>query len=166
MPTVLRLKGYRFFFFSLEGKEPPHIQPFISWSDGMSTLAIKFEPLAVDVSFTDTMLRVALADGREVSSPLAWFPRLLNATAEKRRNWRLIGGGIGIHWESLDEDISVESLRVCSLSNERAAIADARSFATSKNSFISVFFSRSSPVSYHVKLSPCCHGVVLNDAKP
>lgn len=76
----------------------------------MSTLAIKFEPLAVDVAFTDSMLCVVLADGREVSSPLAWFPRLLNAAAEQRRSWRLIGGGIGIHWESIDEDISVESL--------------------------------------------------------
>ena len=76
----------------------------------MSSLAIKFEPLAVEVGFTDTMLRVVLADGREVSSPLAWFPRLLNATQEQRRSWRLIGGGIGIHWESVDEDISVESL--------------------------------------------------------
>jgi Protein of unknown function (DUF2442) len=76
----------------------------------VSTLAIKFEPLAVDVAFTDSMLRVVLADGREVSSPLAWFPRLLNASAEQRHGWRLIGGGIGIHWESIDEDISVENL--------------------------------------------------------
>ena len=76
----------------------------------MSSLAIKFEPLAVEVAFTDTMLRVILADGREVSSPLGRSPRLLNATPEQRRNWRLIGGGIGIHWESVDEDISVESL--------------------------------------------------------
>jgi hypothetical protein len=76
----------------------------------MRSLAIKFEPLAVEVGFTDTMLRVVLADGREISSPLVWFPRLLNATPEERRNWRLIGGGIGIHWESVDEDISVESL--------------------------------------------------------
>ena len=76
----------------------------------MSSLATKFEPLAVEVGFTATMLRVVLADGREISSPLAWFPRLLNATPEERRNWRLIGGGIGIHWESVDEDISVESL--------------------------------------------------------
>jgi hypothetical protein len=76
----------------------------------MSSLAIKLDPLAVEVGFTDTMLRVVLADGREVFSPLAWFPRLLNATPELRRNWRLIGGGIGIHWESVDEDIAVESL--------------------------------------------------------
>jgi uncharacterized protein DUF2442 len=76
----------------------------------MSSLAIKFEPLAVEVAFTDTMLPVVLAARREVSSPLAWFPRLLNATAEQRRSWRLIGGGIGIRWDSIDEDISVESL--------------------------------------------------------
>lgn len=76
----------------------------------MSSLAIKFEPLAVEVVFTDTMLLVVLADGREYPSPLAWFPRLLNATPEQRRKWRLIGGGIGIHCESVDEDISVESL--------------------------------------------------------
>lgn len=76
----------------------------------MSTLAIRFEPLAVDVSCTADTLRVVLADGREVLAPLAWFPRLKNATEEQRRKWRLIGGGIGIHWDSVDEDLSVESL--------------------------------------------------------
>lgn len=76
----------------------------------MSTLAIEVEPLAVDVSCTEALLRVALADGREISVPLAWSPRLLAATPEERRQWRLIGGGVGIHWESIDEDISVESL--------------------------------------------------------
>jgi hypothetical protein len=76
----------------------------------VSTLAVNVEPLAVDVSCSDDALRVVLADGREVSVPLVWFPRLLNATPEQRKEWRLIGGGIGIHWESVDEDISVESL--------------------------------------------------------
>jgi len=76
----------------------------------MSILAIKFEPLAVDVTFSGDLMRVVLADGREVSAPLAWFPRLKNATEEQRRRWRLIGGGIGIHWEAVDEDLSVESL--------------------------------------------------------
>jgi hypothetical protein len=76
----------------------------------MGTLAVKIEPLVVNVSITADMLRVALADGREVSIPLAWFPRLQKATAKQRKNWRLIGGGVGIHWESVDEDISVESL--------------------------------------------------------
>ncbi len=76
----------------------------------MSISAIKFEPLAVDVSFTADALHVVLADGREVSAPLTWFPRLHNATEEQRTQWRLIGGGIGIHWPAIDEDISVESL--------------------------------------------------------
>jgi hypothetical protein len=76
----------------------------------MSTLEIKLEPLAVDVRTTVDTLHVVLADGREISVPLAWFPRLLNAKEEQRRQWRLIGGGIGIHWPLMDEDISVESL--------------------------------------------------------
>jgi len=76
----------------------------------MSTLAIKVDPLAVEVSVSTDALHVSLADGREVSAPLAWFPRLLKATKEQRNKWRLIGGGIGIHWEDVDEDISVESL--------------------------------------------------------
>jgi DNA-binding NtrC family response regulator len=76
----------------------------------MSTLEIQFEPLAVAVSTTTNALRVVLADGRELSVPLAWFPRLKNATEKQRSQWRLIGGGIGIHWPLVDEDISVESL--------------------------------------------------------
>ena len=65
---------------------------------------------AVDVSFTPDSLLVTLADGRTVSAPLEWFPRLLRATAKQRRNWRLIGRGVGIHWEDVDEDVSVRSL--------------------------------------------------------
>ncbi len=76
----------------------------------MSTLSVRFEPLATDVKVTAHALHVVLADGREVSAPLAWFPRLLNASDEQRDNWRLIGGGIGIHWPDIDEDISTESL--------------------------------------------------------
>ena len=76
----------------------------------MSTLAIKFEPLATDVRSSEDSLQVILADGREVSAPLAWFPRLLSASQDQRDHWRLIGGGVGIHWPDLDEDISVESL--------------------------------------------------------
>jgi hypothetical protein len=76
----------------------------------MGTLDIRIEPLAVDVSFTADALRVVLADGREVSAPLEWFLRLRAATSEQKKNWRLIGKGIGIHWEDVDEDISVESL--------------------------------------------------------
>jgi len=76
----------------------------------MSTLAIEVEPLAVDVSCTDSTLRVLLTDGREISVPLSWSQRLMAATVEARNQWRLIGGGVGIHWEAIDEDISVESL--------------------------------------------------------
>ena len=65
---------------------------------------------AVDVTVMDDRLVVVLADGRELATPLAWFPRLLEATPEQRRNWRFIGRGHGIHWPDVDEDISVASL--------------------------------------------------------
>jgi hypothetical protein len=76
----------------------------------MSTLASKPVADAVDVSFTDDAIVVTLADARHVSAPLEWFPRLLRATPAQRANWRLIGRGVGIHWEDIDEDISVRSL--------------------------------------------------------
>lgn len=60
--------------------------------------------------FTDDALLVELSDGRSVTVPVAWFPRLAHGTAAERRNWRLIGKGEGIRWPDLDEDISVESL--------------------------------------------------------
>jgi len=67
-------------------------------------------PNAERVSVTDDTVSVELSDGRSVSVPLTWFPRLLHGTATERERWRLIGRGEGIHWEALDEDISVESL--------------------------------------------------------
>jgi hypothetical protein len=76
----------------------------------MSISAIKLDATAVDVSVTSDRLIVILADGRELSAPLAWFPRLSEATDEERRKWRLIGRGQGIHWPQLDEDVSVASL--------------------------------------------------------
>ncbi|MEW5797758.1 MAG: DUF2442 domain-containing protein [Bacteroidota bacterium] len=76
----------------------------------MSTLAVKVESRIIDLSFTTDALKVVLADGREVSAPLEWFPRLRDANEQQRKNWRLIGRGIGIHWEDVDEDISVKSL--------------------------------------------------------
>jgi hypothetical protein len=76
----------------------------------MSTLVDKAESVVVDVSCTDDELRVVLSDGRTVTAPLAWFPRLLDASREERADWELIGGGVGIHWETVDEDISVASL--------------------------------------------------------
>ena len=66
--------------------------------------------LAETAWFTDDALIVALSDGREVSVPLEWFPRLRDATPEQRDNWRLIARGIGIHWEEVDEDIAVTTL--------------------------------------------------------
>jgi hypothetical protein len=62
------------------------------------------------VEVTDHRLIVRLADGRELSAPLAWFPRLLGATPQQRRNWRFVGHGIGIHWPEVDEDVSVAGL--------------------------------------------------------
>ncbi|NLX13748.1 MAG: DUF2442 domain-containing protein [Phycisphaerales bacterium] len=78
----------------------------------MSILASKprVEPLAIGVSVRDDTLHVVLTDGREILVPLEWFPRLLQATSRQRNKWRLIGGGVGIHWPEVDEDISVESL--------------------------------------------------------
>ena len=67
-------------------------------------------PVAENVTATEDMLSVDLSDGRTISVPLAWFPRLLHGTKKERNNWRLIGKGYGIHWEDLDEDISVENL--------------------------------------------------------
>jgi hypothetical protein len=64
----------------------------------------------MNILITKDTLTVDLSDGRTVSVPVAWFPRLLHATPEERKNWRLIGHGSGIHWEDLDEDISVENL--------------------------------------------------------
>jgi uncharacterized protein DUF2442 len=76
----------------------------------MPTLAIKLDATATDVQVSDEALHVVLADGRELTAPLAWFPRLLDATPDQRRNWRLIGRGQGIHWPDIDEDVSVASL--------------------------------------------------------
>jgi hypothetical protein len=67
-------------------------------------------PDAERVMVTDDTLSVELSDGRAISVPLTWFPRLVHATPAERAGWRLIGRGQGIHWEGLDEDISVEGL--------------------------------------------------------
>jgi Protein of unknown function (DUF2442) len=76
----------------------------------MSTSTFKFDSDAVDVDVSSEALRIVLADGRELAAPLEWFPRLRDATVEQRSNWRLIGGGQGIHWPDLDEDIAVATL--------------------------------------------------------
>ena len=67
-------------------------------------------PTAERVDVTADTLTADLSDGRTISVPLAWYPRLVHATPQERRNWRLIGDGAGIHWPDLDEDLSVEGL--------------------------------------------------------
>ena len=77
----------------------------------MSSRVIETRVAAVQhVSVTEDSLRVDLVDGRTISVPLAWYPRLLHGRPEERDNWRLIGQGEGIHWPELDEDISVENI--------------------------------------------------------
>jgi len=77
----------------------------------MSTLVAKIsEALASDVWFDADLLHIRLLDGRELSVPLEWFPKVRNATNQQRDKWRLIGRGIGIHWDELEEDISIPAL--------------------------------------------------------
>ena len=65
---------------------------------------------AVEVEITDDELKVGLLDGRTITVPLVWYPRLLHATPEQRANWKFAGAGFGIHWPDIDEDLSVEGL--------------------------------------------------------
>ncbi|MGP1678292.1 MAG: DUF2442 domain-containing protein [Burkholderiales bacterium] len=76
----------------------------------MSILENPREPLAIDLEVTDNELIVSLADGRKLSVPIVWYPRLANATPEQRRNWEIIGPGVGFHWPDVDEDLSVEEM--------------------------------------------------------
>ena len=76
----------------------------------MGSSAPDVDPRANEVRCTSDELTVVLADGRAVSVPLAWFPRLLHATEAQRTNFELLGDGHGIHWPDLDEDLSVEGL--------------------------------------------------------
>jgi hypothetical protein len=76
----------------------------------MNISVSKTEALASEVWFDTHMMHVRLLDGREINVPIEWFTKLRSATEEQRKNWRLIGRGIGIHWEDIDEDISVASL--------------------------------------------------------
>ena len=76
----------------------------------MSTSEVKPGERVKDVRLTDDSLIVDLFDGRTISVPLVWYPRLLAATPEQRANWRVAGGGFGIHWPDVDEDLSTEGL--------------------------------------------------------
>jgi uncharacterized protein DUF2442 len=76
----------------------------------MGILALGADERVAEVSFTDSALSVALKDGRTITVPLTWYPTLLNATSKQRMNWEIAGGGYGIHWPELDEDLSTEGL--------------------------------------------------------
>ena len=76
----------------------------------MSTLAVKTDERVAGVSFDSDRLIVDLMDGRTIAVPLAWYPRLLEATPEQRADWEMAGAGFGIHWPQIDEDLSVEGL--------------------------------------------------------
>jgi len=85
----------------------------------MNTLKTEMQIARVQhVAVTEDSLTIDLVDGRTISAPLAWYPRLLHGSQKERNNWRLIGGGEGIHWPDLDEDISVENLLVGKSSGE------------------------------------------------
>lgn len=73
-------------------------------------MALAADERVAEVNFTDDMLAVTLKDGRIISVPLVWYPRLLSATVEQRRNWQIAGGGYGIHWADIDEDLNTEGL--------------------------------------------------------
>jgi len=76
----------------------------------MGTLALAADERVASVDIGEDTLSVGLMDGRMISVPLAWYPRLLNATPAQRANWQLAGGGYGIHWPEIDEDLSTEGL--------------------------------------------------------
>ena len=76
----------------------------------MGILALGADERVAAVSFTEDTLSVAMKDGRTITVPLAWYPRLQNATPAQRAQWRIAGGGYGIHWPDIDEDLSTEGL--------------------------------------------------------
>ena len=80
------------------------------WRLGMSTLALAADERVADVSITRERLIVTLKDDRTISVPLAWYPRLQQATPKQRKNWQIAGGGYGIHWPEIDEDLNTEGL--------------------------------------------------------
>jgi hypothetical protein len=76
----------------------------------MGILALRADERVANVAFSPDSLSVSLMDGRTISVPLAWYPKLLHATEKQRKNWKITGAGYGIHWPDLDEDLSTEGL--------------------------------------------------------
>ena len=119
---------------------------------GMNTSVAEVVALATEVAITDDELTVQLADGRRISVPLVWFPRLLNASPGQRSDFRLIGAGEGIHWPGVDEDLSVTGL----LAGTRGQLnpagympASATSTETSRASHRSEYRKRNDAVTWH-----------------
>ncbi|MDM7952961.1 MAG: DUF2442 domain-containing protein [Cyanobium sp. CZS 25K] len=128
MPTILRSGPYRFYVYSHEPNEPPHVhvdrdqdscKVWLSPVALSSSLGFKARELrdierlgerVLEVACTEDKLTVDLADGRSISVPQVWHPRLLHAPSVERDNWEVAGGGFGIHWPDIDEDLSVEGL--------------------------------------------------------
>ncbi|CDM95634.1 MULTISPECIES: DUF2442 domain-containing protein [Limnospira] len=76
----------------------------------MNTSAVKVDERVKDVSFDEDSITVFLMDGRAISVPLVWYPKLYHATPEQREAWEICGGGYGLHWEEIDEDLSTEGM--------------------------------------------------------
>ena len=76
----------------------------------MNTLAVEMHPQAHNITCDDTSIIVELVDGRTITAPLVWFPRLAKASKAELNNWQLLGNGDGIHWPDVDEDLSVQGL--------------------------------------------------------
>lgn len=76
----------------------------------MGTLALAADERVAEVEVTEDALSVRLMDGRTISVPLVWYPRIFNATEAQRNNWQISGGGYGIHWPDVDEDLSTEGM--------------------------------------------------------
>lgn len=76
----------------------------------MGILSLNADERVKNVSFTEDTISVDLMDGRTISAPLMWYPRLFHASATKLANWKVSGGGYGIHWPDIDEDLSTEGL--------------------------------------------------------
>ena len=113
------------------------------------------EALATRVEVSEDTLSVDLADGRTIAAPLAWYPRLAHATAEERGSWRLIGGGRGVHWPEIDEDISVANLLAGQPSME------------SQNSFKKWLANRAKPFITHLRrVTRTTKKWLANRAKP
>jgi hypothetical protein len=110
----------------------------------MSISQVEAVPAAIGVQTSDDELTVSLADGRRISVPLVWFPRLLNATIDERLDFRLIGAGEGIHWPRVDEDISVATLLRGS-----GAQPFVRELTRNRNSFAHEFRRRENADTWH-----------------